>query len=140
MAKTGRPSLYRKEFHNQDFLEQSNMGNDIRQIARAWGIDRSSIYEWAKKHKEFSHTIKKGQELCEAWYIDLGKAAMVGKAREKNGNPIKVDLGWYVWMTKNICKWTDRVEQKNEITGKNGSPLGPQVILTMPANGTEAKK
>ena len=112
MAKTGAPTKYRPEVHIPDFIEQSKQGRNITQIAARWDIDKDTIYEWGKRHKEFSVALKKGRQLCEAWYTNLGQAAMMGQAKI-DGKITKIDLGWYVWMTKNICKWSDKAEQKD---------------------------
>jgi transposase len=132
----GRPTLYDKNFHPEDFIRQSKSGKNIKQIALAWDISRSVIYKWAEKNKEFADTLKKGQELCEAWYMDLGQAAMLGMASQK-GQKIKVDLGFFVWMTKNVCHWSDRMDQKTDHTTK-GEKIEKSVMV-IPANGSEKK-
>lgn len=108
MAKIGRPLKYRKEFHPQDFIRLSKQGKSLTQIALAWDIDRDTIYEWSKRNKEFSGAVKKGRALAEAWYMDLGQQAMIGMAYV-NGQKVKMDVGLFVWMTKNMFKWTDKV-------------------------------
>lgn len=105
----GRPTKYRPTFHPEDFVRQSRQGKTFAQIAAIWDVDRDTIQEWTKKHKEFSVAVKKGRQLAEAWYIALGQAAMVGKVMI-DGEPRKVDLGFYVWMTKNMFKWHDKVQ------------------------------
>jgi len=124
------PSIYRPEYHPVSFVELSQKGKCKAQIARDWQISRETIYEWERKYPEFSDAVKRGVEYCEAWYMDIGQAAMVNKAKDAEGRPIKVELGFYVWMTKNICKWSEKIEQKNEfqntesvqvVVYKNGS-------------------
>ena len=41
----------------------------------------------------------------------LGQAKVGGKA-------IQFNLGAFVWMTKNVLKWSDKVEQKTEVSGE----------------------
>lgn len=101
----GRPSIYDKQFHNENFLELSKQGKTIKQIALEWDICRDTIYDWAKKHKEFSYTLKKGHEHSEAWWINAGHDSMIGKK--------KYNLGFYVWMTKNLFKWSDNKEDED---------------------------
>lgn len=43
--------------------------------------------------------------------MDLGQAAMVGQARVE-GKTVPVNLGMFCWLTKNMFRWTDRVEQQ----------------------------
>lgn len=113
MGKVGRPSKYRKEFHPDNFIELSRKGKTFAQIAAAWDIDRDTIKEWAKRHKEFSAAIKRGRQLAEAWYIDIGQSAMLGQVKI-DGKQTKVELGWYVWMTKNMFKWADKMAVRED--------------------------
>ena len=105
----GRPSKYRKDFHPENFILLSEQGKTFAQIAKAWKIDRDTILEWARRHKEFSGAIKRGRQVAEAWYMDLGHAAMLGQAK-MDGQKISVNLGFFVWMTKNMFKWSDKVD------------------------------
>jgi hypothetical protein len=120
MAKVGRPTDYRKDYHPEDFITQSRRGKTFAQIAALWNIDRSTLFRWEKKHPEFRTAVKIGRELAEAWYIELGQAAMVNRAKI-DGQIAKVDLGWFVWLTKNMFKWNDR--QSHEHSGPDGNPI-----------------
>jgi len=110
-GKTGPKPSYRPDFHPQDFIERSKRGETLTEIAGEWNLSRTTVYEWNKKYKTMANAIKKGQEACEAWWIKLGKAGMLNEAK-LNGKPVKVNLGFYVWLTKNLFKWSDRVEEK----------------------------
>jgi hypothetical protein len=111
MAKSGPkgPTKYDKTFHPDDFLRLSKQGKTFAQIAKAWNIHRSTIIEWSQKHAEFSDAVRQGRELAEAWYMDLGQAAMLGTARVDK-KPIQVSLGWFKWMTQNMFKWSINVD------------------------------
>lgn len=135
MDKGGRPTKYDAEFHNADFLRLSKQGKHIKQIALIWDIDRDTIYEWGRKHKRFSVTIKKGQALCEAWYMQIGQAAMLNEG-VANGKKLNVHLGFFVWMTKNVCKWSDKIVQKGDQT----SPGSKVKVVVLPQNGFEGTK
>lgn len=117
-----RPTKYKKAFHNKDFIRLSKMGKTVTQIALIWDVNRSSIYEWANHHEEFSTTIKKGKLFSEAWYMELGQQAMIGAAKI-DGQKIKVDVGLFVWLTKNMFKWTDKVEVKPDDNILKARPL-----------------
>lgn len=120
----GRPSKYNKDFHIPDFIRLSKQGKTLMQIALAWDIDRHTIQEWGKKHPEFSATIKKGREYSEAWYANLGQMAMLNEATiMENGKPkkVNVNLGYFCWMTKNLFKWSDKIENKIDHSGEIGT-------------------
>lgn len=120
--KVGAPTKYKPYFHPSDFIAQSKQGKGLAQIARNWDVDRDSLYEWAKKNKEFSGALKKGKQLSEAWYMDIGQAAMLNKVMIE-GRPVKVELGWFVWMTKNMFKWSDKVSVSAPTQLNNNRPL-----------------
>lgn len=113
--KGGRPSLYRPEFHPEDFVRQSRDGKTFKQIAASWNIDRDTLLKWSKRHKEFNGTIKRGRQLAEAWYMDIGRSAMMGQVKI-DGKLIRVELGWFVWMTKNMFKWGEGKRPSFDIT------------------------
>ena len=104
-AKRGRPSSYDKEFHPQNFIDLSKAGKNVTQISCEWDISRDTIYEWEKTHKEFKDAFKRGKELLEAWWIDKGIKAMQGE--------VTCNLGYYVWLTKNILNWSDKERDKD---------------------------
>lgn len=122
MAKVGRPSKYRKDFHPEDFIRLSRQGKTFAQIAAAWDIDRETLWSWGKRHTEFANAIKRGRQLAEAWYMEIGQSAMFGQVKI-DGRPVKVELGWYVWMTKNMFKWTDKIAVKDEKPNPAEDPL-----------------
>jgi hypothetical protein len=130
----GRPSKYRKDFHPQNFIELSKQGKTFAQIALAWHIDRDTIKKWKKRYKSFDAAVKIGREFCEAWYMDLGQRAMLDSVTI-NGKKVKVNLGFYVWMTKNMFNWRDKVDQKNQTQVQ--VPNDVQVVVSLPANGSE---
>lgn len=117
----GRAPKYKKDFHIEDFIKLSQQGKTFAQIASRWQIDRTTLYRWEKKYPEFRNAVKSGRDLCEAWYIDLGQSAMLGIAPKINGQSCKVNLGWYVWLTKNMFKWNDRASLEH--SGPDGRPI-----------------
>ena len=114
----GRPTTYKKKFC-QEFIELSKKGKSLTQIAARFDVHRDTLYEWGRKHPEFSDAMKKGRILMENWYSELGQAALTGQL--VNGKP--VHLGFYVWLTKNICHWSDRSEVKQEVDSTSKSEV-----------------
>lgn len=132
----GRPSEYRADFHPKEYIRLSKMGKSMTQIACTWDLDRQTLYDWAERHRKFAGALKKGREGMENWYSELGQAAMIGQATF-NGQKVKLDVGLYVWLTKNICKWSDRVQ--NDDTVKVTAETKSTVNFTLPKNGSEKK-
>lgn len=65
MAKKpqGRPTKYTPEFHDNLIYELTSDNYTIKEIAKEkFKVNPDTIYEWRKKHKNFSEAYKKGQE------------------------------------------------------------------------------
>jgi transposase len=114
MGYGGRPPKYKKEFHPENFIELSKQGKTLAQIAFHWDIARETIYDWQKKHREFSYAVKRGREFSESWYMELGQTAMLNRAKV-GGEKVNINLGMFCWMTKNMFNWSDKIESKSEI-------------------------
>jgi hypothetical protein len=118
MTKRGRATKYDEDFHPQEFIKLSEKGKTFAQIAAIWKIHRDTLHEWSRRHEDFSDSVKMGRQLAEGWYMEVGQNAMLGRLKDPvTGERIKVDLGWFCWMTKNMFKWTDKVQvdQRTEI-------------------------
>jgi hypothetical protein len=68
----GAPSKYNPSMC-EDVLEYMKQGDSKIAVAAKLNISRDTLYEWAKEHKEFSDTIKRGVDLSQAFWEDLGK-------------------------------------------------------------------
>ena len=74
----GRPSKYETEVkpHLEEIENAVRSGATDKEIADAFGISVSSIYEYKKKHKEFSKAFARGRERI----VFEIKAALLKKA------------------------------------------------------------
>lgn len=102
----------------------------VRQLAAincTW-LEIASIIGMKERtlRRRYGQTYKTGRES--------GKMSLKRKMYETamNGN-----VTMMIWLSKQMLGYTDKVEQRNQVTGKDG---GPQVILTLPTNGSEAEK
>ena len=111
--RPGAPTKYRRDFHCQDFINLSKVGKTLAQIALAWDVDRDTVQEWARVHPEFSASIKKGRQYAESWYMNIGHSAMLGQVKV-DGQKVNFNLGMFCWLTKNMFKWSDRVEHSEK--------------------------
>lgn len=62
---TGRPSSYKPEFVDQA-LKLSLLGARDQDLADFFEVNVDSIYEWKKKHPEFSEALKNGKAKADA--------------------------------------------------------------------------
>ncbi|MDM1396076.1 transposase [Myroides odoratimimus] len=62
-----RPSKYEVEWRDRLIVVQgwATDGLSDEQIAHNMGIATSTLYEWKKKHREFSEALKKGKEIVD---------------------------------------------------------------------------
>ena len=112
--KMGRPETYRKDFHPAEYVRHSRDGKNLTQIAALFDVTRETIYDWGRKFKDFSDALKRGRQLCEAHWMNLGYAGMTGGVTGKDGKKIQINLGFYVWLTKNNFGWSDTPPAQTE--------------------------
>lgn len=70
MAKVGRPTKYKKNYHPKRFIELSADGKYLCQICAEFGIARDTLYEWKKNHQEFSDSMTRGYEARMAFHME----------------------------------------------------------------------
>lgn len=109
----GRPSKYNKAYCNE-VIECLAEGHSITAFAGIIGVARSTIFEWAKEHPEFSDAIKVGQAKA----VHFWEKIAIDIARNGGGNATAAIFG-----LKNRAgeDWADKVV--TEHTGKDGGPI-----------------
>ena len=107
-------------------------GFSFESFAAKINKNRDSLYEWAKRHPEFSDAKKKGTDQSLLWWEDMGRRGMTGqlarlkKTIEHKDGKIEKEydravFGQSTWIfnMKNRHNWRD----KTEISGPDGGPL-----------------
>lgn len=72
----GRPSKYSPEMCRR-VHEAGNRGASVSQMARALGVSRQTLENWAKAHPEFLDTYAHARVASQAWWEDLGQANVI---------------------------------------------------------------
>ena len=103
----GRPTKYTKEMPKRA-LEFIGSGKSVTQFAKEVGVAKSSIYEWADVHPEFSDALKQAQEHSQAVWEDKLESMMYSK--EVNAPLVKLYFA-------NRFRWHDRPEEKEKTGG-----------------------
>lgn len=94
MSKVGRPTKYNPEFCNKvkDYLENATKENmhmpKIESFALFLGVNKDTLYEWAKEHKEFSDALRDIMTVQAERLIDDG----IYGGKEVNATIIKLLL------------------------------------------------
>ena len=96
------------------------MGQGYSKSASAakMGVHRHSIDNWAEKHEEFAEALALAESKRDLWWEQKGRDAVEGKIENFN-------VTAFIWMTKNVCRWSDKLEH----TGKGGGPVSVNVNL-----------
>lgn len=113
----GRPTKYDPMFCEM-IIDHMKQGMSLRSFGATAGCNVDTLYEWAKTHPEFSDAIKTGRQLQEQFWEKTGIAAAHGKIPGFSGTA-------FVWMTKNMLGWRDRVE----LSGDQNRPIQIQTHL-----------
>lgn len=106
---------------------------EIRKLAFADVTDAFDENGELKNLKTLPEDVRKALSSVETDELFEG----FGKEREKIGVTRKVKFADKVRALEMLAKYFKLLTDVSEVTGANG---GPQVILTMPANGSEAKE
>ena len=102
----GRPTEYDVSFC-QKLPDMFKNGESVAEVCAKLGIWKDTFYNWVKEYPDFSDAYKKGLELSEAWWVELGRKGSEGKKR--------IQPATWIFNMKNRFKWTDRIDAS--ITG-----------------------
>jgi hypothetical protein len=108
----GRPAITTKDLHtdwSQTILDEMGKGASLVEVACLLKISRDTLYRLCKDDREFGDTIKRGQDLSEAWWTREGRLNLENK-------DFSATL-WYMNM-KNRFGWKDKSEIDHTTKGK----------------------
>lgn len=110
--RTGRPTRYTDEMPDALFKAMDE-GKSITQFAAMIGVNRSTIYEWAEHHTEFSDALTRGKEAGEAYWETELQDMMYSK--DVNAPLVKLYFA-------NRFNWSDKTEVDNKSTDGSMTP------------------
>ena len=109
MTERGRPKIeltdLRKDW-KESIIELSKQGASIVELSVLLDISRDTFYALSDREPEFSDTVKKCKQYCEAWWLSKGRTELENKEFSYTG--------WYMNM-KNRFSWADKKEIKEEV-------------------------
>ena len=103
----GRPSKYKPEYCEQLF-EHMKGGLSFVSFGAVIRVDGATLDRWVKEFPEFCASKKEGRAAQVLFYEQFGRSAMAGKIKNFNATA-------FVWMTKNMLGWSDKIEVHQEI-------------------------
>ena len=104
----GRPTKYEKAYC-QEAIEYLAQGKSVTQLSAKIGVSKSTIYQWASEHSEFSDALLRGQELSEAYW----ETELVEMMRDRDVNAPLVKLYF-----ANRFRWSDKQEVDHTSKGE----------------------
>lgn len=99
------------------------------EAAAEMDVARTSFYDWAENHPEFSTALIKADQLCEAWWINKARDCL---------ESTNFKTGVWAMVMGNKFHWTNQKTQ-NEHTGKGGGPIQTQQVPIDLSDLTEAE-
>lgn len=115
-APVGRPSTYDPSYCER-VIEMGREGDGLAAYAAEFGVDRVTLYDWARAHPEFSTALSRAKQLEQVWWERQGRLGMTSKT-----------FNALVWKTSMQARFReDYTERKaTEISGPNGDPVQVQ--------------
>ena len=113
----GRPTDYKPEYCDQ-VIDFGKKGKFHFEFANHIDKHVDTLYEWSKKHDEFSESLNKAKQACEEYWLNTGRALIASPPKNHDSKP-----WWYIM--NNLHGWGDK--QKIELTGKGGEALTVQL-------------
>lgn len=120
----GRPKITTADFPDDwrlRVLSEFKMGASREEIYAMLDISDMTFARLMKEDKEFAGTIKYGERLSKAWWLNAGRTQLRNKEFSY--------VGWYMNM-KNRFQWVDK--QQTELTGRDGGPIETATLTYMP--------
>lgn len=109
----GRPTKYKPECCER-VLELAKDGCGWADYAAEFGIDRTTLYQWADSHPEFLTALSRAKVLEQQWWERAGRSGMFAEK-----------FNALVWKTSVQARfrgdYTERMQ--TELTGKDGGPV-----------------
>ena len=103
----------------KEICEYLEAGLTNKDAAILSGITEQTLYDWIKKHSNFSQSLQKAEAKAKQKMIDtVRKAASGHKDGDNIVNPVWQAAAW--WLER---KHKDEYSLRQEITGKGGEKL-----------------
>lgn len=129
--KVGRPTNYKPEYC-EALIEHMKKGYSFESFGATMGISRDNVYEWAKKHPEFSEAKKLALDQSLLYWERQGKKGLWSHARGKQFNATV-----WIFNMKNRHNWRDNKEPPPSDDAPSNAP---QIVVNLPDNGRQVQE
>lgn len=101
----GRPTKYRPEYCEM-LISHMSTGLSFESFAGVVGVWKEAIYEWTKKHPDFSNALKAARSKQR---LALEKRALAQAFGQTKGTPATL-----IFILKNTIGWKDNPEPQDD--------------------------
>lgn len=111
-----RPTSYKPEYCER-VIEMSKEGHGPAAYSAEFNIDRTTLYDWAAAHPEFSTALSRAKQFEQLWWENAGRQGMFADK-----------FNALVWKTTMQARFRDDYTEKKitEISGVDGNPIQMQ--------------
>lgn len=124
----GRPTKYKPEYCER-VIELAKEGAGWAEYAAEFEIDRTTLYDWAASHEEFSTALMRAKVHEQVWWEREGRLNL--KSKEFNAN---------LWIKSAQARFReDYTERKQtEITGADGGAIKTESVTKIDPSALDA--
>lgn len=125
-AKDGRPSKYKPEYC-QLLIDHMSKGLSFETFGAVINVNRDTIFEWVKVHKDFSDAKIEAIAKCQLFWENLGVEHILNVTKSQSEGGVtksgSKSLNASVWIfnMKNRFKWRDKQVDENDTINVNVS-------------------
>jgi hypothetical protein len=107
----GRPTVYSKSFC-QSLVDHMSLGLSFESFAGTINVCRDTIYDWTKKHKDFSYARSVGKMKSLYFWEKMGVEGLFTTTERDGNTSITKAINYGVWgfNMKNRFGWRDKLE------------------------------
>lgn len=117
----GRPSKYRKPYCKM-LLDHMEAGLSYEAFAGLIRVSKDTLYEWEKKHPEFSDAKRIGESLARIYWEKVGRDGLYNETiKDNDGMTVTRSINSTIWIftMKNRLGWRDQKDVKAVVETKD---------------------
>lgn len=132
--RTGRPTKYKPEYC-KDLIDHMSEGLSYESFAAVISVDRDTLYEWEKVHKEFSDAKKAAFDVNLLFWERQGLDGLFNETEyDEKGRPTKsksINATVWIFNMKNRHRWRDKQPDEADTVVNNISSLSDDELDQM---------
>ena len=124
----GRPSKYKPEYCEK-IIEIAKTGAGMVDWALACDVDRTTLYDWAASHEDFSTALTRAKLIEQQWWENAGRTGM-----------FMDKFNAVVWRTSMQARFRDDYTERKvtEVTGADGGAIKTETVARIDTKALDA--